>query len=366
MAGVYIHIPFCVRKCPYCDFYSIPYQKGLMEDFIDALLQEIGLCEADEEIETIYLGGGTPSLMDPVQIEVILKGIFNHFRVSSEAEITLEANPESLERDKLKDLAFMGVNRLSLGIQSLHDEELRAIGRVHDSKRALKALEEAKEVFQNLSVDIMFGLPGQTLETLQATLERTLQFEPTHISAYELTIHEGTEFYRLQRMKSLKMPDEGCIEDMYYLIVGTLKGAGYEHYEVSNYARKTYRCRHNMNYWQMGHYIGLGPSAHTYYKGQRWENLGDLGQYLNAVKHGRRPIYCLKKLTKRDIQVESLMLGLRTSEGVEKEALVFLPEKIETLAREGLIEVSYERVCLTDRGMILSNRIILELLDALL
>ncbi len=362
MAGLYIHIPFCVKKCHYCDFYSIPYEPSLAEPLVEAIPQEAELyAPAEEPFETIYFGGGTPSVLGPDQIDTILSGLYRRVDISSDAEVTLEANPETLGRDAIKGFASVGVTRLSIGLQSLNDEELKSLGRVHDSRTALRALEQAIEVFTNVSVDIMYALPGQSLGSLQRTLQGILEFRPGHISAYELTLHESTPLAMEVLKGRLQIPSEETTARMYFLIVDVLKAAGYEHYEVSNYALQGYMCRHNLNYWTMGQYIGLGPSAHSFYQGTRWENTRDLSQYIEAVRAGKRPVCESRKLSKQDLLIETAMLGLRTSAGVALETLQVSYDRIEFLQKEGLLEVVGQRVKLTDRGMLLSNKLILEL-----
>ncbi len=364
MAGLYIHIPFCVSKCPYCDFYSIPVSEGVLDEYTSLLLMEIGLHDRNRPIDTVYFGGGTPSLLQPFHVLKILERVQRTFHLSASPEVSLEANPESINTGRLQDYRDSGVNRLSLGVQSLQDEELRALRRNHTREVSLKALSAARQVFENLSVDIIYGIPGQTPESLHRTLLEILEFSPEHISAYELTIHKGTEFHTMQSGGELTMPDEQTVEEMFLLIHETLTGAGYEHYEISNFARPGHRCRHNMNYWLMGPYIGVGPSAHSFSDKRRWENHRDIGDWAKAIRRGLRPIATERQLSDRDLLIERLMLGLRTDIGIERDRLK-CTEKVEMLIQNGHLKCEGSRLKLTPRGMLLSNRITVELLEGI-
>jgi len=364
MAGLYIHIPFCKKKCLYCDFYSITSSSSLIELFVKVLPKESALYEFKDPIDTVYFGGGTPSLLKPSQIEYILKALTKKLTIAPDAEITLEANPDTLTKQTLYDLSLAGINRISIGVQSLQNDELKRIGREHNAKTALISIENALAQFEKVSVDIMYALPGQTLNSLQDTLKQLLQFKLPHISAYELTIHKRTPLYNLLQKGYIQLPDEDTVEQMYVLIVNLLKSAGYHHYEVSNFALNEQYCQHNLNYWLMGDYLGLGPSAHSFHKNTRWENISDVRTYIRLVERGDKPVYLKKRLTEKDLLIESIMLGLRTYKGVELHKLSgYSTQKLTELKESGFVTIQHDRLTLTDKGLLLSNRIILELTE---
>jgi oxygen-independent coproporphyrinogen-3 oxidase len=320
MTSVYVHIPFCAKKCRYCDFYSIE-APGKVEAFLAALDQEVGLLRADAadaKVETIFLGGGTPSLLPPAQIQAILERLRSSFNVTPDAETTLEANPGTLTRDSLAAYRAAGVSRLSLGVQSFHDPELKALGRIHSAEDACRAVEDARAAgFHNLGLDLIYALPGQSLARWETTLRTVIRLAPEHVSAYALTIARHTPFGRMLRAGELQPAPTDTEAAMFERTMEMLEAEGYEHYEVSNYARPGFRCRHNLAYWTHRDYLGLGPSAHSFRmdeggkSGRRWWNLSDLSAYLAAVRDGRVPVGGEERLGVQELTAERIFLGLR-------------------------------------------------------
>jgi oxygen-independent coproporphyrinogen-3 oxidase len=315
LSSVYIHIPFCERKCVYCDFYSVENHQ-VIDDFIRALHQEIKLYSnygRMERVETIYFGGGTPSLFSPKQIEEILIHIGKVFSINSNPEITLEVNPGTVDREKLKDYNTIGVNRLSIGIQSFNDNDLRFLTRIHSSEQAIQSIIFAKGCgFNNISIDLIYNLPDQTLSDWKKTLKKTIQFEPEHISAYGLIVEENTPLTSLVLAKQIVPSSVEQDAAMYEHTMDMLQEAGYEHYEISNYAKSGYHSKHNMNYWNHSNYLGFGPSAHSFWSGRRWWNIRNLNRYCDHLSNDKLPVDGEEILTEGQLFNESIMLGLRT------------------------------------------------------
>lgn len=325
MAGIYIHIPFCKSRCLYCDFYATTQQR-LIEPFVEALEREIELRAKPpftaDTIQTVYWGGGTPSRLTPSQLERIVSALRACFSIAPDAEWTIEANPDDLTPSYCQALKQLGFNRLSIGIQSFQDRELRIINRRHNASEAEHAVKVARESgFDNISIDLIFALPEQTVSTWQETIERAVALHPEHISAYSLTYEEETPLTRLwQKGKIAKQPETFEIEAYRYLS-SVLRGMGYEHYEVSNYALPGFRSRHNSSYWHRVPYLGLGPSAHSYVPECRSANVADVAAYICSLEAGNLPIDFTEMLSPQEVYEESVMLGLRTMQGVNLAAL---------------------------------------------
>lgn len=319
--GLYVHVPFCQHKCSYCDFYSVVRLEAI-ERFVDAVCHEIELrrrlLDAPVTVVTMFWGGGTPSLLSAQQAERIARAIFDAFTFADGFEWTIEANPGTLDAAKLRCYRQLGVNRISFGVQSFNEVELRFLERIHSADDAVRAVEEARAAgFTNINIDLMFALPGQTAELYRRTLERACQLAPEHISAYSLIYEPGTPLYaQLQRGAIVPLTEDEEAA-LYRLTVEVLATNGYEQYEVSNFARgQQYRCRHNLLYWRRGQYIGFGPSAHSHWKNARWSNVRSLHQYLAALEEGRLPVASTEVLTVEQQQIEAIFLGLR-AEGID-------------------------------------------------
>lgn len=320
--GVYIHIPFCKKKCSYCDFLSflLPCQDRVA-DYVLGLKKELGLW-ADRlqrpQAISVYIGGGTPSILDLSFLEEISRAVYKYFSPGPECEFTLEANPGTLSRSKLEGISALGINRLSLGVQAMDDNLLREMGRIHNCKDVREAVFLARQAgIGNISVDLMNGLPGQTLEDWKDTLEKTINLQPEHISAYGLTIEANTVWGERHARGELTLPGEDQCVAMYWTSQKVLSLAGYRQYEISNYAKPGYECRHNLGYWYRRPYIGVGLGAATFINEVRYRNHSDLNSYLGAVSAGSIPATEEERLTKDQAMSETMFLNLRTSKGMD-------------------------------------------------
>ena len=374
--GLYIHVPFCRSKCQYCDFYSFTCKDDKqMDQYLDAVcdhIKEAGALAPNYKVDTIYFGGGTPSFFGAEGMAIILTTIRRHFDVDGSAEITFEANPDSVNDRLLHRLYAEGFNRVSLGIQTDNDETLKKLGRPHTYAQAVNAYQRIRKAgFRNVSIDLMYGLPGQTLRTWQDTLDNVLKLLPEHISCYGLKVEEGTPLYEYKDAANL--PDDDLQADMYLAAVETLRGRGFRQYEISNFCRKNMISRHNMKYWTGGEYLGFGPSASSDFAGKRFTLTRDLTTYIQGIRDGGEVMDDVQEIPLRERAGEYLMLRLRTSQGIaadEYERLFLLPfEPLgEVLAKHrafGYTGINDEgRWHLTPKGYLLSNTIISDLLVA--
>jgi len=383
--GLYIHIPFCKSKCPYCDFYSITSPE-LIPEYLNALGQEAqnyggaGVSPAQSQakacgypntpfpaFDTLYLGGGTPSLLDGAQMSALVASLRRQFDFAPDTEFTLEANPDDVTPKKLRLWRDLGVNRLSLGVQSFHEEELIFLGRRHTGRQSRAAIELIRAAgFANLGLDLMYGLPGQARETWLENLETALSFQPEHLSCYQLTVAGETpapltSFARRLAAGEFALPDEEAQRQFFLLTHQFLEERGYLHYEISNFARKEeWLCRHNRKYWDHTPYLGLGPGAHSFRAGRRWWNLPSVRQYCEALKAGRAPLAGSETLTPDQLRLESLYLGFRTREGVSLEVIRQQPRwqaVLAELSEAGLVRLDRERVAATPEGLVLADRL---------
>ncbi len=365
--GIYIHIPFCARKCAYCDFLSAPATEEVKVQYVKALKKEIeAFREMGQAYETVtvFFGGGTPSLLTGEQLVEILKEVNRCCPIRSGAEITVECNPGTLTEEKLKAYKRAGVSRLSMGLQSAQNEELKKLGRIHTWEEFLISYEMAREKgFGNINVDLMSALPGQRRKTWADTLEQVLKLSPEHISAYSLIIEEGTPFYERYSPGgplSEELPDEDTERQMYYDTKEILERAGYERYEISNYAKPGYLCRHNLAYWNRTDYKGFGIGAASLLDNIRYQNSRELTAYLR----GEFSWESREVLTRKERLEETMFLGLRKMEGVQlTEELTATYEPIfRDLEQKGLLFRQSGRVCLTDKGIDISNYALAEFL----
>ncbi|MEW6724552.1 MAG: radical SAM family heme chaperone HemW [Bacillota bacterium] len=370
--AVYVHIPFCLRKCHYCDFFSVLYAPAVADHYLAALHRELELAAADPRfaghpVSSVFVGGGTPSVLPPAALARLLERLARSFSLMSSVEITLEANPGTVDGPALADLRAAGYNRLSLGIQSFHDEFLRVLGRIHDRRTALASVEAARRAgFANLNLDLMHGLPGQTPDQWAADLDQAIALAPDHVSAYGLAVEEATPFARWAEEGSLPLPDEETARTMLLMAMDRLPQAGYQHYETSNYARPGYRCQHNLAYWENRDYLGLGAGAWSHVAGQRWGNLRDLEEYARRVAADQLPQGEIHHLDARTELVETVLMGLRLLDGVDQEAFAVrfgrtmndcFPGKLEALSRQGLLESDGRRWRLTRTAWPVANQV---------
>lgn len=354
MSGLYIHIPFCRQKCRYCDFASFAGVEELINDYLAVLSKEASFYTS-ARFDTLYIGGGTPSFLSAAQLERLCQMVEQYFgAVSSFAESTLEANPESCTPEKLHVLKQAGLNRLSLGLQSFDDGVLKRIGRIHDVPTFLAAYEAARKAgFDNISVDLIAGLPGQSKSLFLDGLKKLIDLQPEHISVYGLQVEEGTPFY-----KEGVQSDEDLLREELEQTHFMLEKAGYKHYEISNFARPGRESRHNINYWQNGEYLGLGSAAASYQGGVRRSNISSLRAYLHNIQQGRGVQEFAECLHGKEKQGEQIMLGLRMLDGVrltDKQKEMFSCE-IKELVRRGLVEQSGDFLKLTFEGLFLANQ----------
>ncbi len=365
MYGLYIHIPFCYKKCSYCDFVSFGGRSEFLPPYLNALKNEATKFKG-EKIETVFIGGGTPSIMLKEQIQDLCSFIYKNFDVSSCAEFTIEANPQSLTLEKLKAAKDGGVNRISVGAQSLSDEVLAKLGRSHSLYEFETAIENVKKAgFDNFNLDLIFALPGQSLEMWHQTLFKALNYGSTHISCYSLILDSKTPLGAAFERGEISVPDEETERLMYKAINEILSTNGIYQYEISNYAKKGFECKHNINYWQTKEYIGLGCAAHSYYKGARYRNTTSLKTYISQNDIVRDK----EILTTQDMQEEFLMLGLRMNRGISlqefnsKFSCDFentFNKTITKLKKAQLINLVDGRLYLTEKGLDLCDSVVLE------
>lgn len=397
---LYLHIPFCVKKCNYCDFVSFPVgsavsdcaivghsggnggmDAAVRERYMDALEREICACaeriSGEATVSSVYIGGGTPSVVEPERIARLLDCVRGNFSLEKDAEISMEANPGTVTPESLRVYRAAGVNRLSIGLQSANDGELRTLGRIHTWEQFLDAYQWARAAgFANLNVDVMGALPGQTVESGLETLERVLSLNPApeHLSVYSLIIEDGTPFAALAKAGKLDLPDEDAERELYHRTVEQLTRRGYEHYEISNFARPGYACRHNIGYWIRRKYLGFGLAAASLWNGERWRNTADLDAYLDSPCDCRQE---RERLTQDDEMAETMFLGLRLMRGVDLAAFERrfgrTPEEVyvDMIRRhidEGLLRYLPEtapggrRLALTARGIDVSNYVMADFL----
>lgn len=368
--GLYVHIPFCVRKCPYCDFNTFPVERTAVKQFLASLRNEIRYWRQElgnVRFDTVFIGGGTPTVLSGSQLAEVIAFIREAFDIAPDAEITVEANPGSVTRRGLEAMAASGVNRVSLGVQAFDDALLQAIGRNHSVKDVYASYALIREAgLTNVNIDLMFALPRQTMAQWEATLTAVVELNPAHISGYSLIIEEGTPFAELDRQGRLALPGEELEAAMYEAMVDHLSAAGYELYEISNFCRDRMRCRHNEIYWHNGQWLGVGPGAHSYWGGRRFWNVRPLDLYSERVDAGL-PAVEGSEVCDRDTEMdETMMLGLRLTDGVslaafEKRFQVSLldvyGEQVDRLMEAGLLRLEHGRLRLTARGRLLANRV---------
>lgn len=364
--GIYVHIPFCKRKCEYCDFISYSNKNSKIEEYIEAVKKEIELQKIKSEITTIYIGGGTPSYIDSKYIKEIMTEIQKK-NVSKNAEITIEVNPGTVTLEKLKDYKEARINRLSIGLQSAQDELLKQIGRIHNFEQFLETYKMARKVgFKNINVDLMLGLPNQRIKDLKESLEKIIELQPEHISVYSLIVEDGTPIANKLESGELELPDEDLERNMYWYVKNTLELNGYKHYEISNFAKQGYESKHNMNCWNQKEYIGIGIAAHSYRDITRYSNTENLGEYIRNVKNEKlernRIIHEIQK--EDDTKKEYMFLGLRQIDGIKvskfkvkfgDNPIYLFRNELKKLSDENLIGINEDNIKLTNKGIDLAN-----------
>jgi len=368
-AGLYVHVPFCRRKCLYCDFYSIT-DRSRLPAFLEALALEAALVgRLPGPFDTVYLGGGTPSCLDLRQMETLLQSVFFRLPVLPEAEITLEANPGSLTLQRCRALHGMGIGRLNVGVQSFDDRILTFLGRSHTARQARRVLGDARKAgFASLGLDLIFGVPNQTRAQWALDLESALAYGPEHLSCYMLTYEKDTPLERLRRQRAFVPPSEAAVGKLFVFTSRFLQDKGYVHYEISNFARGWENVsRHNTKYWSFAPYLGLGPSAHSFSGNERWWNTSSLDEYTRLLAAGRSPVSGQERLSRRQQMLEWILLGLRQKEGIrilpfEKRFSVdfwgTFGEVTERLRDKGMLQEREGRCALTLKGMLYLDSVV--------
>jgi oxygen-independent coproporphyrinogen-3 oxidase len=367
MSSLYIHIPFCKQKCLYCDFYSETHIESCIPEFLNAISQEIQLHQATIQrdlgiLDTIYFGGGTPTLLAPDQIGILLQYIQSHVSIHPDAEITIEANPGTVTLDALQQYRDMGINRISIGVQSFNNSELKWLGRIHTAEEAIRSIVMAKEIgFANIGMDLIFGLPGQKISDWKKTVQTAASQNPTHISTYALTWDADTPLRKAIQSGYIIPLDEDTVSDLYLWTSSYLTDNGFEHYEISNFALPGHRCRHNEAYWIGKPYLGLGPSAHSYINHTRFWNHSDVFTYITVLSQNQLPIAERETLDHDQKALEFITLGLRRKEGIPLSYLQQHTEWTSSLIRRGLVKINKHSLSLTHKGFLLADELALQL-----
>lgn len=378
--GIYIHIPFCKQKCYYCDFVSYSNKCSEVKEYIESLKKEIEEFDfSNYKVTSIYIGGGTPSYIDSIYIVEILSELKEKLKCNliefKDIEITIEVNPGTVDTKKLNDYKKSGINRLSIGLQSTKNDILKKIGRIHTYQEFLEIYKLAREIgFKNINIDLMIGIPGQKIEDLKNTLQDIIKLEPEHISVYSLIIEENTPIEKMLENGEIKLPDEDLERNMYWYVKNTLELNGYNHYEISNFAKLGKESRHNLNCWNQEEYIGFGVAAHSYLNGIRFSNTINVEEYIQHLENNRKEenIQIEESQSLEDKKNEFMMLGFRKIQGVDiarfKEKFIDNPiflyrENLNKLVEEGLIEVDLNHIKLTNKGIDLANLVFEEFVD---
>ena len=372
-AGIYIHIPFCAIKCMYCDFYSIADQNDQIPSFIEALIKEINISKRPQDdiiFDTVFIGGGTPSLIDAKFLEKIISTLDKKFDLSNINEFTIEANPGEAPKERLRDFLSLGINRLSIGVQSLHPHLLSFLTRIHDARQVFTTFDNARSVgFENISCDLIYSIPGQTWSMWEKDLRKIISLQPNHISAYTLTVEKGTNLFDLVRNHKVKMPTDDRTGKWFLDTHEILEQSGYPGYEISNFSSANMQCKHNLHYWRIDPYVAFGPSAHGFDGQKRWNNSRSLNNYFQKIKSNEKPVSTIEDLSDLDLVNEALGFGLRMKEGfsislIPNQYLKIFHKKYKKIKKEypKLIYDKEKRIFLTIKGMLLSDQIIPDLL----
>ena len=365
--GIYVHIPFCKKKCDYCDFVSFSNKEEMIEKYVDCLIKEIADRSNDSIVKTIYIGGGTPSILNPHSIEEILFAIRTNFAVADEVETTIEINPGTCTKKKLEEYKKFGINRLSIGLQSSNDKILKDIGRIHTYKDFENTINLAKEAgFKNINADMIIGLPGQTIYDVEDTIDKLLKLDLTHISIYSLIVEEKTPIERRLLNKEITLPDEEMERYMYWFAKRKLEDNGFVHYEISNFAKPGYYSKHNMDCWSQKEYLGFGIAAASYENKVRYVNKDNLESYIENIENGKgyKNVKVEERQSQRTQMSEYMILNLRKINGVDikdfkkkfnESPLLLYEKKLVKLLDEDLVDISPEYIRLTKKGLDLAN-----------
>ena len=366
--SLYVHVPFCRKKCKYCDFFSGNFPR-FKPHYRRALLRELSLRSPEfSQFPTIYFGGGTPSTMEPNFFEPILA------KVGQFSEVTVEFNPEDAVEWKLRELSLIGVNRISLGVQSFSEERLKVLGRTQTPQENMKAVETVCSVFRNVSIDLIYGIPGQTVEEFLKDLKTAVSFPIKHISLYALTVYEETPLFREVASKRVELPPEETVFKMYSEAVSLLESHGFKRYEISNFAVPGFESKHNLTYWRLKNYLGIGASAASFQTNKYWKNIANLERYVESLEREELPVEEEETYTEEEVLKLKLIMGLRLTEGVNLKDLklaerfeeaVEKSERVKSILEEGLAEYTNGQLKLKGRGFFVSNPVISELVESL-
>ena len=372
-AGIYIHIPFCTVKCMYCDFYSITERENSINRFVSAITKEIEECSVDVSqwmFDTIFIGGGTPSLLNGSQIEKIISALYKKYDLSHVIEFTLETNPGEAPIDHLKAFKSLGINRLSIGVQSLQPKILTFLTRIHKRKQIFETYKNARSIgYDNINMDLIHSIPGQTLELWKTDLKEIINLQPEHISAYSLTVEKGTELFKMVKKKIIKMPKEDKNVDFFKYTIKEMKANDYNLYEISNFSKSNFQCKHNIHYWDIDPYLGFGPSAHSFDNEYRWNNTKSLDGYFQKIESNNTTLSKIELLSEENKVNEIIGFGLRMFEGVD---LNKFPKLYKRKLEEKFLQTKNKfkncfiddesRIRLSEKGMIFADEITIELM----
>lgn len=376
MLGLYIHVPFCAQKCYYCDFNSYKIKSNEKEDYLINIEREMLLYKdefKDKSFDTVFLGGGTPSILKVDELKRLMSKMYENFNIKEDAEITIECNPGTINKEKLEAMKKIGINRLSIGLQATQNYHLKSIGRIHTYEEFEKNYYDAIDIgFENINIDLMYALPNQKEEEWKDTLDKIIKLNPSHISAYSLILEEGTKLYDMYENNEFNLLDEDTDIEMYNYTINTLKDNGYNQYEISNYSKYEKECKHNIIYWKCDNYLGLGPGASGYIEDIRYSNVEDLNEYNNKLKQNLKPINEENKLSDKDKIEEFIFMGLRMNEGIsldifEKRFKIDFKDlyknALEKLIANKLIKIEDSNVSLTQKGREISNSVFIEFIN---
>ena len=372
-SGIYIHMPFCKVKCMYCDFYSVADKDEAIPTFLEALIKEIEICETDTRdwiIDTIFIGGGTPSLMTPYQLESLIKALDKKFELTHVSEFTLEANPGEAPLEQLKSFRALGVNRISIGVQSLQPSLLQFLTRIHGPEEVFNTFDTARQAgFENINCDLIFSIPNQTMKIWESDLKRILDLGPEHMSCYSLTVEKGTQLYQYVNRGKVKMPNNDQNAAYYRWAQSTMADYGYRQYEISNWSKPKLECNHNFHYWEIDPYLAFGPSAHGFDGKSRFSNINDLDSYINKLVKGDSPLQHIEKLTRKNYTNELIGFGLRINKGINLENI---SNEFKSKFNQRIVDIKYKwgkyliqegnRLRLTEEGYAFADAIAVDLL----
>lgn len=376
MLGLYIHVPFCAQKCYYCDFNSYKINSNQKKEYLINIEREMKFYKdefKDKYFDTVFFGGGTPSILTVDELKELINNINENFNIKKDAEITIECNPGTINREKIEAMKKMGINRLSIGLQATQNYHLKSIGRIHTYEEFEKNYYDALDIgFKNINIDLMYALPNQKTQEWKDTLDKIINLNPSHISAYSLILEEGTKLYDMYQNKEFELLDEDTDINMYNYTIDTLKRHGYNQYEISNYSKEDLECKHNIIYWKCDNYLGLGPGASGFIGDTRYSNIEDICEYNKRIMQNIRPVSEEIELTKKDKIEEFIFMGLRMNEGINIDVFKerfdtdfydIYQEVMEKLIKRELVRFDGKNISLTQRGREISNSVFIEFLN---